>query len=66
MICSDPIGEGLIIAEKVSDNGEWYIYESYQIAGILIDYIISSKDHKEDYVVVCDDHERMIEEYCKT
>ena len=58
---SDPIGESLMIAELIDNH--WFIYESYQLAAILIDYLVAVSSVKEDssenkeYVVICEQNE---------
>lgn len=44
MLCTDPIGECLSIAEKLdeegNEDGEWYYFNSHEIGVILLDFLV--------------------------
>jgi len=42
VICTDPIGQSLTIAEYLPNEKSWYIYKSYEISILLLDYLLSN------------------------
>ena len=66
ILCTDPIGESIIVAEKLDDE-KWHIFEPHELAIILIPHLIAFKKSKgkdDKHVVIIDRENELLKKYC--
>lgn len=69
ILCTDPIGECLLIAERLEDE-TWHIFEAHELAIILIPHLIAFKKLKgkeeQKYYVYIERENEILKRYCQT